>query len=597
MTISRMGKVRGKVLMLCLCVLSPTTAAAAYQLFTQAQFHHGDAQSHELQPAQSMSLPDAWRSDGRDQISLIGWYRFDVGRLDRSNPQAVFVPKFTQNIEVYVNHQLIGQSNPTDAHVVNWNRPFMFPIPDAVLQDQDNQIAIRLETDPNWGMMGPMAVGDAATLQPIYERHLFFQITVNQLAAGLSVFLGLISLAYWVSDRKQATYAWFTLGAVCWLYYSLNAFLTAYPFGSALWPFGLHVSADLFGVFYAVFCHRYLGLRRRRIEQLLGLYILAASCSYFYTYFFSTPPITWVFHMFALIIGLYSVGTVGYECVKRFDGRKLVLMISIGLTTALFIHDNLFARLQLDESTLAPFYAANLGVPLLMSFLLLSMTRDFLLALRQAERANDTLEERVGLYAEQLETSYQERSDIEQRQAALVERNRIYRDMHDDLGSKLLSIIYRSEDGDTRQLASSALDDMRAIVADDGEEASESEMVGAWHRECRGRCEEAGVNLHWEVSGPIRCSHRENYHLTRALRELVTNALKHAKATDLFVEVVQQNERLFVQVRDNGSGFDNSNLRKGTGMRGIEKRMRELGGRVEWSATASGTQVKLEILP
>ena len=86
--------------------------------------------------------------------------------------------------------------------------------------------------------------------------------------------------------------------------------------------------------------------------------------------------------------------------------------------------------------------------------------------------------------------------------------------------------------------------------------------------------------------------------LFRVIQELVQNVLKHARATEMTLQIVRHAEELTVLVEDNGVGFDPAALGEdaGIGLRNIESRMAFLGGRADFDAVLGrGTTVTLEV--
>jgi signal transduction histidine kinase len=76
--------------------------------------------------------------------------------------------------------------------------------------------------------------------------------------------------------------------------------------------------------------------------------------------------------------------------------------------------------------------------------------------------------------------------------------------------------------------------------------------------------------------------------------ETLTNAAKHAGATDARVELSTTGDTITVEIRDNGSG--GANLATGSGIRGLADRVEALGGRLELhSPVGAGTVVKADL--
>jgi signal transduction histidine kinase len=85
----------------------------------------------------------------------------------------------------------------------------------------------------------------------------------------------------------------------------------------------------------------------------------------------------------------------------------------------------------------------------------------------------------------------------------------------------------------------------------------------------------------------------------RITQEALSNAAKHARASDVLIRVGCRGHTLRVSVRDDGIGFephDASVSRRGIGLMGIRERLYPFGGRLEVrSAPGRGTDLSVEI--
>jgi two-component system, NarL family, sensor kinase len=83
----------------------------------------------------------------------------------------------------------------------------------------------------------------------------------------------------------------------------------------------------------------------------------------------------------------------------------------------------------------------------------------------------------------------------------------------------------------------------------------------------------------------------------RIIQELVNNALKHAGAKELVVQMIQEHDRLCFIVQDNGIGFDTKKIfaKKGIGLANVKSRVDLFNGRMEInSAPFKGTEITIE---
>lgn len=85
--------------------------------------------------------------------------------------------------------------------------------------------------------------------------------------------------------------------------------------------------------------------------------------------------------------------------------------------------------------------------------------------------------------------------------------------------------------------------------------------------------------------------------LYRIIQELVQNAIKHAEASSVIIQLSQHNDILSLVVEDDGKGFDvNSSNQHGLGIKSLESRVKFLHGQMDmYSSSETGTTVTIEI--
>lgn len=127
-------------------------------------------------------------------------------------------------------------------------------------------------------------------------------------------------------------------------------------------------------------------------------------------------------------------------------------------------------------------------------------------------------------------------------QGIQLERDRIRRDMHDDLGATLLNIFHASDDT-TKPLVRSAIADMRSLVSSlDSKPIRKHEAIANWRKEIEERCQIANAHLEWsdrEEALPAFLAARTYTNLSRILREAVSNALKYSEPAAISVSFHQ----------------------------------------------------------
>lgn len=188
-----------------------------------------------------------------------------------------------------------------------------------------------------------------------------------------------------------------------------------------------------------------------------------------------------------------------------------------------------------------------------------------------------------------------------------AERRRIARDLHDDLGARLLAALHQPDLPRTRAVAREAMADVRTIVSGlTGDRLPLDQVLGDLRHETVQRLDGTGIGLDWPVSaGPDPFTgHLVHYPVYRAVtatvREAVSNAIRHSGATRLKVDATLRDGGLRLVVEDDGQGRDAASGEPvaggGHGLGNMARRAAELGGRLVFPESARGFRLEL-VLP
>lgn len=210
-----------------------------------------------------------------------------------------------------------------------------------------------------------------------------------------------------------------------------------------------------------------------------------------------------------------------------------------------------------------------------------------------------------GLHAElatrdaQAEARTREREAQAREQAASQERERIYSDLHDDLGAKLLSLVYRAESPVQADLARAILQDLRDVVTRSrGTPGTLGDVLADIRGEAAQRLAAVGIGLRWDEADDLPDPMLDTghaLHLHRIVREAISNTIRHAQAHHLRVRVRASAGELLLDLTDDGSGVPAAVL-AGSGMRNMRTRAGELDGRIDWApGTEGGAKVLLRM--
>src|SRR5690554_180964 len=184
-------------------------------------------------------------------------------------------------------------------------------------------------------------------------------------------------------------------------------------------------------------------------------------------------------------------------------------------------------------------------------------------------------------------------------QGARQERLRIGQDLHDDLGSLLLTGLHQPKLNDVRDTISLGLSTMRSIVRGlAGEPLPLTQLLAELREESHIRCDSVGIELHWpliELNPSPFVEYFTYRHFLSVIRELISNIIRHANAQNLRVDIQLKEQQLHCILYDDGKGFNGSG-EGGYGLVNLENRVQQLGASLTFEQQAKGT-ISYFILP
>jgi two-component system, NarL family, sensor histidine kinase DesK len=172
-----------------------------------------------------------------------------------------------------------------------------------------------------------------------------------------------------------------------------------------------------------------------------------------------------------------------------------------------------------------------------------------------------------------------------QRLAQTAERERIGRDLHDVLGHTMSLIVMKSELAsrlfehdpnaaiaqirEVEKVARDALGQIREAVSGMRLAGLEAELANA-----RLSLLSADIHLHYQLA-PIELSHEVETVLAFAVREAVTNIIRHSQAKRVEIELSKSKGNLYLKISDDGKA---DSIKAGNGLNGMRERIESLGG-------------------
>ncbi|RYZ74793.1 MAG: sensor histidine kinase, partial [Lysobacteraceae bacterium] len=188
--------------------------------------------------------------------------------------------------------------------------------------------------------------------------------------------------------------------------------------------------------------------------------------------------------------------------------------------------------------------------------------------------------------------------------ARVNERTRIARELHDLLGHHLTALSLNLEvaghmtEGRAQEhvkqahaLARLLLTDVREVVSQLRE--GDAIDLGAALVLLAGRV--PGLDIHLQIEDPLTLDDAERAHvLLRCTQEIITNAVRHAAARNLWIHCRRQAATIAIDAHDDGRGAET--VIAGNGLRGMRERLRLLGGNMTIESRAgSGFRLCLQL--
>lgn len=205
----------------------------------------------------------------------------------------------------------------------------------------------------------------------------------------------------------------------------------------------------------------------------------------------------------------------------------------------------------------------------------------------------------------QLQEKQAQIQQVERERGALSERQRLLHDMHDGIGSSLISALRMIQQGqisldDTAGVLQECLDDLRLVI-DSLEPVNDdlASLLGTLRSRLGDRLERAGIAIVWAVAdipslpwlrGP------QALHVMRIVQEALANVLKHSQATQVRVSIGLEETPgpgrvVALRVEDDGIGFETGASRAGRGLFHMQLRAKQVGAITLESSPGAGTRI------
>lgn len=427
---------------------------------------------------------------------------------------------------------------------------------------------------------------------------------------ALMALMGMVALAIGWLQRDRAA-LWFALMCATWIGHHVLLASDWAWIDERLWVALFFLTRPLIAFPLIFFALRYTGARHTWGERgVIALFAVG------YGAFPWLPPaerLTWLFLFGAAL--LCVLAGVLWHLVRfslRRSGPSGFLLGTTLFVTLLTNFADMARRVGLlpfGPRQLADYIVPllSLAIGVLLIERLASYMRD---AARSSERMREELERQRAQIAEDYATMQEQRDRI----AILEERKRIVRDMHDGLGTQLVSasaLLNSSETSNVpmRDVIDGALQELRIVldVLSSPMHSDEEDDLGTLPLllgKLRHRMEPVlrarGITMRWDVDdlpADFLPRDQDKLQLLRLVQEAFANVIKHAGASEALFAAHCDAERVVIEMADDGRGIDPRVAAEGSetghGILSMRTRAEVLGGQFEIGSNAPGTWIRV----
>jgi signal transduction histidine kinase len=541
------------------------------------------------------------------------WYRLDLAQAQACKLCYLYIPRWKTDadgqIAVYADGQLLYQSEGS-LYQNGFNKPMLLRLNPGADIPLPKTVLLRIEQfESGTSALSTVWVGPASQLVWRYQVRHFLQNQLPLMGGATFLFVGFFALAVWFTRRRETIYLLFFFASLAAFVRMLQYHVGGhYLIISDEWFQWVTVMSMLW-LLYLV--RRFLEYLHKRTLRWLTPAILTVTV----LINLATLP-----SLFSMLPSLTHVAPVLYlvlfPLVLLMFAEALRSAITsrsheVSLTAGWFLFASVLTTydLLLEYNKVSPegIYTNAYGIMGLFFLLVYIMYRRYVGAISEVETVNTSLAERLQKREAELAISYERLREVERRQAISNERQRLTQDMHDGLGSSLVSALRvvesgRMTDAELGDVLKGCIDDLKLTL--DSMESVEADLLlllATLRFRLGPRLNAAGIALKWEVTDVPKLEWldpRNALHILRIFQEAFANILKHTRATEIRVCTALHGQNVLVSIYDDGCGFDVDYAlgeSAGRGLNNQQRRAQAIDGAVSWASGPLGTCFMLRL--
>jgi signal transduction histidine kinase len=542
--------------------------------------------------------------------ATINWYEVQL-ELPRFEPgavaQGVCVPRWSSSASVWLDGKQLVASAVGLRGMHDWSRPQFIGLPPE-LAPGSHRLDLRVRALPALAPgLSEIWIGDGQLI-----RFACGQLgeSREQRILGSGLLIGMMGLAGLLTAvlLRDASAGCFALMALLWVAQLAISRGAWAGLAEQTWTLLFLATRTAFVPPMLLFCLRLSKLSRPRLERaMLAIYGGAIAV------LLLLPPNHWARWLSTVAVSLLLI--VPYFLALLVRHALRAPSISGGMLVAAVVFVLVSSVLDLMRwAGAAPYSNSSLSI---LAMPMLSLAFGMLLIERLAGfarnevKAAETLRVTVARQAEQIAADFAVLRAQGERLVVLEERRRIVRDMHDGVGSHLVSVSAMLKSGRVMQqahmagLVDGALHELRSVLdvlsaepASHDDDDPVSTLLGSLRWRIAPVLESQGIELEWQADSlpaDFLPSDVARLNLLRLLQEALTNIVKHAHARTVRFRSEADGAAIWIEVSDDGCGMPAADppARPGLGLRAMRQRAALLGASFEIVDCDPGTRISL----
>ena len=549
-------------------------------------------------------MPIRWTSDGTSAERPVR-LRLPFRLLSTpARPWSLAIAGMSEGGSVRVNGDFIGAVPQASAEVaVSWRRPHIFAVEPSLLRAGDNEVTIDTVVRPGSHRVSSVDVGPSDEIWDDYSFALLRDYLWIWIALTVAFAMASAGLAARLLRRMPGSLLLAGAG-LAWLVHCAAQLFEVVPAPALVFVRAFEAAGlGAFAAFVSASLLRQCGLRTLSTDLVAAALAVAGPLAMALPAVPGEGMAPRLWHLFlALGLGLATSAAIVQRSRGHLSPRGPVLATALLVSLAALVDAALgMGLLGGEASTFLEF-----AVPPMLMVLAVPLGEGISDILEAAETSRDELELRVREREQLLKRNFERLRESERIKVEAKERQRIMQDMHDGLGSQLMSSLMLVERGAVSndqfaQILRESIDDMRlAIDALSAEEVDLGAALGNLRYRMEPRLRAAGIELQWDarrLPDDIDIHPDTVLPILRVVQEALTNALKHSRAktvgVSVGIELVAEESWLTIRVSDSGRGISGERV-GGRGLQNMRTRAQKIGAQLRLeTARGAGTTVHL----